>query len=923
MLQYGTESEETAHKDLKEEKGFAAFFHSIPIEHEGSVIRLFHRSNQQIYGIHGKEARFLASEYFKSVKVLKRWGSSSSSKPAAKKLKSSQGDAKPDELEYVTVREKSELEDLLKFLIFDKQLQVEIWEQKREKWDVELRASPGNYERIEHLLSSTDQIRETPPIMAAWLSSTAKGAENLGVAIVNTTLRVIKIAEFEDNEQLNNFETIVVQSGVRECLFGSMGKPTTKLESVLLRCNVPQHKKKSSDFKSDNVIQDLNRLLGENANQDLDKFELKLAMKSTACLINFLELLSDESNFGNYRIEDFQFSTFVRLDSAAVEALNLFPDRGEVGKKSTNLFGLLNHCGTAMGMRKLSQWIRQPLKDREAILSRQDVVSVFVDDAGLRDNLRLNYLKRDVPDVDKLSKRVLNKKASLEDAVKLYYMFKKLPECVEMIRKYVKGSAGNIQRRERIAKLFLKPMEENVEMSQKLIEMIEQVVDLERAEQNEFIIKPDFDEELQKLETVKRTQREKMWKHHEFLCDKFQLKESMLSLEYKKKLGWYLEMTTVNAKKCGLNDKKGIIKVDNVRKTGVRFQDETLKSFSEKYIEAAKLYEQKQAELLKDIQEVLISYVEVLEKISSVISDLDVFVSFAHVASQNQYVKPQILEAGQEITLVKARHPCLDVQDDVRFVPNDIEMKKETSRFIIITGPNMGGKSTYIRQVGMLTLMSQIGSYVPCESASVSVVDCILARVGANDSQLRGVSTFMAEMLEMSNILKTATENSLVIIDELGRGTSTYDGFGLAKAISETLCERGCFCLFATHFHELTEMDRHVDYVKNLHVKADIIEGELILQHEVMPGASLQSYGIHVAELANFPKSVIETAKRKAAELEKFESTDIHEEVMEKFMDEFKKIPLDTLSQDEALKRIEELKATLKLEEHLAHHPLN
>lgn len=252
----------------------------------------------------------------------------------------------------------------------------------------------------------------------------------------------------------------------------------------------------------------------------------------------------------------------------------------------------------------------------------------------------------------------------------------------------------------------------------------------------------------------------------------------------------------------------------------------------------------------------------------------------------------------------------MEILDSMSFIPNDYNLRRDASRLVVVTGPNMGGKSTYIRQIGTISAMAQMGCFVPADAAELCILDSVLARVGASDEQQKGVSTFMAEMLEASNILATATEDSLVIIDELGRGTSTYDGYGLAWAIAERILDSKSLCMFATHFHEMTELASSVEGACNYHATAVASSGRITMKYEIVPGPSDRSFGVHVAELADFPDDVIAEARRLAQAYESIDTqTDTrgqkrkrdvdpaaHAQSMRKFLKEFAAAPVDTMA---------------------------
>jgi DNA mismatch repair protein MSH2 len=315
--------------------------------------------------------------------------------------------------------------------------------------------------------------------------------------------------------------------------------------------------------------------------------------------------------------------------------------------------------------------------------------------------------------------------------------------------------------------------------------MVEQTIDLKQVANHLYLIKPSYCPSLKELRDELTDIETKIEAQADKVAQDLDLPAKSVKLEINNQLGYVLRISRKDDASIRNNKKYTIV---NTNKDGIRIQNEKLISLNEKFVTIKANYEQEQKSVVEDVLKVASGYLDPMQTLNNLVSELDIFVSFASVAlsSQNEYVRPKLHPLGTGILKIKdGRHPCLELQEGVNFIPNDAEFVKDEKVFCILTGPNMGGKSTYIRQIGILVLMAQIGCFVPASSAEISIVDCILARIGANDCQNKGVSTFMAEMLETSFILKTASRNSLVIIDELGRGTSTYDGFGLAWAISE------------------------------------------------------------------------------------------------------------------------------------------
>ncbi len=567
----------------------------------------------------------------------------------------------------------------------------------------------------------------------------------------------------------------------------------------------------------------------------------KLAISSAGALVEYLVSTQKRSLSHINSLSIVKDNAFMFLDGNTRRNLELLATQRD-GKRKGSLLWLLDDCVTAMGSRNIRRWIEQPLQDAELINRRLDAVEELTNNGDLR--CELQDIFRSVRDLERLSARLAYGNINPRDVASIGETLVVLPKIQKSL----------IETKSKYFKEIKSEIISNLELS-KLIS--DAIVDNPPAllRDGKFI-KKGYNTQLDEYNLAQTNG--KAWLANLETAEREETGIKTLKIGYNKVFGYYIEVSKSQTDAVPLRYQRKQTLVG-----GERYITEELKNIEDKILGAEENAIRLEQQIFSQIVEKLMLHLHEFQTTAKAIARLDSLLSLANVAIKRDYHKPIINPKIHHIKIEQGRHPVVEAMlDSDSFVPNDTDLNSQNNRTMIITGPNMAGKSTYMRQVALITLMAHIGSFVPAKSAEISLTDRIFTRIGASDDLAVGQSTFMVEMVEVATILNNATNNSLLILDEIGRGTSTTDGLSIAWSVMEYISSRlKAKTLFATHFHELTELEGLVDGAKNYQILIKEISNSIVFLHKIVRGGANKSFGIEVAKLAGVPKCVVDRAK--------------------------------------------------------------
>ncbi len=667
------------------------------------------------------------------------------------------------------------------------------------------------------------------PRESNFLAAIAPVNHQIGLAWVELSTGTFQVMDLNENDLSDELGRL----NPAECLFPDEADPISINDFTFTV-------RPSWSFTSEHAQDTLLKHLGTSTLEGFDISENTPSICAAGALVEYLTETHKAGLTHITHIQPYHRQSTLKLDDSTRRSLEITRTMRE-GKREGSLLAVLDSTVTPMGARCLSDWLSNPLTDQQQIVSRHEAIDELIDNMDLindfRDTLNSIY------DLERLTARISSGRASPRD---LGCVNKSL-SLIPVIKSLLASRKSSL----------LTTIESHMDPCRSLFEQLEKalVESPPLLVTDGGIIRSGYHEKLDKWREL--TRGGKQWIAEYQATETERTGIPSLKIGFNKVFGYYLEVTHTHIDKVP----ESYIRKQTL-KNAERYITPELKEHEEKVLQAQERMQELEYQIFVELRERCNDFLYALQETGRQIAIIDVLISLAFVAKRNHYNRPEMVEEPT-LEITDGRHPVLDIQQpDGEFVPNDVHMNEQSGQLLLVTGPNMAGKSTYIRQVALLTLMAQIGSFVPARAARIGISDRIFARVGASDELSRGQSTFMVEMVETARILNTATDRSLVILDEIGRGTSTYDGVSLAWAVTEHLHDQiQCRTLFATHYHELTALANSLPQIRNLNVAIREWQEEIIFLHKIIEGGADKSYGLHVARLAGVPRSVIERAK--------------------------------------------------------------
>jgi len=681
----------------------------------------------------------------------------------------------------------------------------------------------------------------------SYLASIVQLSKSWGLAYIDITTADFFAAEFDSEQSLQDE---VNRISPKELLLSKKwkDKPPTFLQEIARSSRVTMHYVDPWNFEHQGAL----ALLTSHFRVDtLDGFGLKGMISAINAAGGLLSYIHEDLSLPIDHIKGIRTqktSRYMQIDKSTERNLELTHPLHE-GQKQSTLLHLLDETGTPMGGRLLRNWILHPLLSAEKISERQDRIELFISDFSLL--LKLRASLNEVRDLERLMMRIETGFASPRDLAALRSSLSQVPLISEALLSFSREA-------EKLPDL--------TDLVEKIASAIVDAPPMRLSDKGVF--REGYNSKLDEYLVIKRDSKAWVAAYQTNLRETYGIRT--IKVGYTKAFGYYIEVSK------GQSDK---VPPEFIRRQTLvnaeRFVTPELKEFEYKILSADQRIGAIEGNLFKELREYVGTFSHLVRKTARRIAQIDCFASLAKVALEHGYTRP-IVDESSHYDVLGGRHPVIEAGQAVDFIPNDLSFEGKKRQLAMITGPNMAGKSTFIRQAALIAIMAQIGSFVPAKKAHIGIIDKVFSRIGASDDLSRGQSTFMVEMTETANILHNATDRSLVILDEIGRGTSTYDGISIAWAVAEyllTTTGRQAKTLFATHYFEMTELSELYSAAFNLNVAVEEMDDGIVFLRKIVEGCADKSYGIHVARLAGLPRSALIQAEKKLKDLEKTDPT--------------------------------------------------